>query len=85
MARWRAVVGAASYALLKLVVLIVLFVFPGLALWLAYDHTRNAHIDGWLKLVLSLIGIAAASSFVVVAVADTKYVWNVARRLAGNR
>lgn len=79
---WRRIASTGLYVALKLVVLLVLFATPGVALHLGYQQVIASGISrGWLWL-LGAAGIIAAISLLLVTVADVLGTWLRVKKLA---
>jgi len=75
---WRRVMSIGLYVVLKVVVLLVLFAAPGVALFVGYGQVRASGIgQSWIGL-LAAVGLIAGGSLVLVTVAD---IWGMLPRI----
>jgi hypothetical protein len=72
---WRRAAGTLLYIVLKLVVLVVLFLSPGIAIWVGYGRVRSSNLhQPWLAL-LGVAGGIAIGSLVLITIADGIGTW----------
>jgi hypothetical protein len=75
------VLAVVLYFSLKLLVLALLFVYPGVALVLGWLQVRN-YAHGWLVLVLAFVGILGLLALSIVTIVDLIYVLRIGRLMA---
>jgi hypothetical protein len=68
---WRRITGTLLYILLKLVALAVLFVTPGIAIWLGYERVVASSVhQPWLLITLRAAQVISIASLIMITLAD---------------